>query len=51
MSKSALPPHVGTYVERDVRQILNIQNLATFQRFIQLCAGRIDPDFQSPVST
>lgn len=33
--------YVGTYLERDVRQILNIQDLATFQRFIQLCAGRI----------
>lgn len=33
--------YVGTYLARDVRQILNIQDLATFQRFIQLCAGRI----------
>lgn len=33
--------YIGTYLERDVRQILNIQDLATFQRFIQLCAGRI----------
>ena len=33
--------YVSTYLERDVRQILNIQDLATFQRFIQLCAGRI----------
>lgn len=29
-----------TYVERDVRQVLNVQNIATFQRFIRLCAGR-----------
>jgi len=36
-----LQDYVGTYLERDVRQILNIQNLATFQRFVQLCAGRI----------
>ena len=36
-----LQDYVGTYLERDVRQILHIQNLATFQRFIQLCAGRI----------
>ncbi len=33
--------YVGTYLERDVRQILNIQDLATFQRFVQLCAGRV----------
>lgn len=36
-----LQDYIGTYLERDVRQILNIQNLATFQRFVQLCAGRI----------
>jgi len=36
-----LQDYVGTYLERDVRQILNIQDLAAFQRFIQLCAGRI----------
>ncbi|MBK9445915.1 MAG: ATP-binding protein [Betaproteobacteria bacterium] len=32
--------YIATYVERDVRQILNIQNLSTFQRFLRLCAGR-----------
>lgn len=36
-----LQDYLSTYLERDVRQILNIQDLATFQRFIQLCAGRI----------
>jgi predicted AAA+ superfamily ATPase len=36
-----LQDYVGTYLERDVRQILNIQDLAAFQRFVQLCAGRI----------
>ncbi|MCP5544467.1 MAG: ATP-binding protein [Akkermansiaceae bacterium] len=35
-----LQDYIGTYLERDVRQILNIQDLATFQRFVQLCAGR-----------
>ena len=33
--------YVATYVERDVRQILRIQDLTTFQRFLALCAGRI----------
>lgn len=33
--------YISTYLERDVRQILKIQDLSTFQRFIQLCAGRI----------
>ena len=36
-----LQDYISTYLERDDRKILNIQNLATFQRFVQLCAGRI----------
>lgn len=36
-----LQDYVATYLERDVRQILQIQDLAAFQRFVQLCAGRI----------
>ncbi len=31
----------GPTVERNVRQILEIQGLAAFQRSVQLCAGRI----------
>ncbi len=34
------PAYVTAYVERDVRQLLKIQDLDTFQRFIKLCAGR-----------
>lgn len=30
-----------TYVERDVRQLVNIKNLNLFEKFIKLCAGRI----------
>lgn len=33
--------YIQTYVERDVRQIKNISNLATFQRLLKLCASRI----------
>lgn len=32
--------YVAAYVERDVRQMLKIQDLETFQRFVRLCAGR-----------
>jgi uncharacterized protein len=41
-----LPPqtwfasYVATYLERDVRQVLNISNLALFQRFVLMCAAR-----------
>jgi predicted AAA+ superfamily ATPase len=32
--------YVGTYVERDVRQLLNVTDLVAFQTFLRLCAGR-----------
>ena len=32
--------YVGTYVERDVRQMLKVGDLGTFQTFLRLCAGR-----------
>ena len=35
-----LGAYVATYLERDVRSISNIGDLATFQRFVELCAGR-----------
>jgi predicted AAA+ superfamily ATPase len=36
-----LSAYVGTYLEQDVRSLSNIGDLVTFQRFIQLCAGRV----------
>lgn len=30
-----------TYVERDLRQLINVKDLTQFQRFVRLCAGRI----------
>jgi len=34
------PNYLRTYVERDVRLIKNITDLAAFERFLKLCAGR-----------
>jgi predicted AAA+ superfamily ATPase len=34
------PSYVRTYIERDVRSILNVTDLGMFGRFLQLCAGR-----------
>jgi len=31
--------YLSTYIQRDVRQISQIQNLDTFTRFVRLCAG------------
>lgn len=33
--------YLATYVERDVRQILNVTDLQAFQTFVRLCAGRV----------
>lgn len=33
--------YIQTYVERDVRQLVNVSDLATFRQFLELCAGRI----------
>jgi uncharacterized protein len=35
-----LGSYVATYVERDVRQILDVTDLLAFQNFLRLCAGR-----------
>ncbi len=34
------PNYIRTYVERDVRQLKNVSDLNTFDRFLRLCAGR-----------
>ena len=35
------PNYVETYVERDVRNLINVQDLTLFRNFVKLCAGRI----------
>lgn len=32
--------YVMTYIERDVRQLINVKDLSVFQRFLKLCAAR-----------
>ena len=39
--------YVATYIERDVRQIKNIGDISTFQRFMQLLAGRVGQLFNA----
>jgi len=34
-----LSSYIQNYVERDVRQIVNVQDLNVFQKFLKLCAG------------
>lgn len=35
------PSYIQTYVERDIRQLVNVKNLDVFNNFLRLCAGRI----------
>lgn len=37
----AYPAYVQTYLERDVRDLLQISNMSAYNRFLKLCAGRI----------
>ncbi len=39
--------YVQTYIERDVRQLVNVKDIAQFQKFIKLCAGRIGQLFNA----
>lgn len=32
--------YIGTYLERDIRQLVNVKNALRFSTFIRLCAGR-----------
>lgn len=34
------PSYISTYIERDVRNILNVGSLIDFQKFMKLCAAR-----------
>ncbi|MHB1359296.1 MAG: ATP-binding protein [Rhodocyclaceae bacterium] len=37
----ALGDYFETYVERDLRQLVAVKDLALFEKFVRLCAGRI----------
>lgn len=39
--------YYSTYVERDVRTLINIKNLRAFQTFVRLCAGRVGQELNA----
>ena len=41
------PSYVKTYLERDVRDLLQIKDMMQFQAFLKLCAGRIGSLFNA----
>lgn len=43
----AYSDYYQTYVERDVRNLINIKDLSLFKKFIKLCAGRVGQIFNA----
>ncbi len=39
--------YFSTYLQRDVRQVMNIRHLSEFRRFIVICASRIGSEFNA----
>jgi predicted AAA+ superfamily ATPase len=39
--------YYNTYIERDVRQLMNVKDMTKFQTFIRLCAGRVGTEFNA----
>ncbi len=46
-AKYVYESYYETYIERDVRRITNVQNLADFRKFVTLAAGRIGTEFNA----
>ena len=42
-----LSNYYTTYVERDMRTLINVKDLQAFQTFIRLCAGRVGQEFNA----
>ncbi len=51
--KNSIEPHIAyrmyyeTYLQRDLRQLVNIKDLNLFQKFVRLCAGRVGHVFNA----
>lgn len=39
--------YYATYIERDLRQLINVRNLAAFQQFVRLMAGSVGCEFNA----
>lgn len=46
-AKDVYESYYETYLERDVRQIINVQNMSAFRLFVRICASRIGWEFNA----
>jgi len=47
LPQDVIANYYNTYIERDVRQIINVKDISRFQIFIRLCAGRAGCEFNA----
>lgn len=47
VSRLYYPAYVRTYLDRDVRELVNVKDLMQFNTFLRLCAGRIGSIFNA----
>jgi hypothetical protein len=45
--QSLLSNYYSTYIERDMRTLINVKDLQAFQTFIRLCASRVGQEFNA----
>lgn len=41
LAQEAYPSYISTYIQKDVRQLINVGDIGVFEKFMSLCAGRI----------
>ena len=47
VAKYLYPAYTKTYIDKDLRQLININNLSQFHTFLRLCAARIGSIFNA----
>lgn len=47
VAKYLYPAYLKTYLDRDVRELVNVNNMTKFHTFLRLCAGRIGSVFNA----
>lgn len=41
LPQEAYPSYISTYIQKDVRQLINVGDMGIFEKFMSLCAGRV----------
>lgn len=41
LAEEAYPSYINSYIQKDVRQLINVGDIGIFEKFMSLCAGRV----------